>query len=305
MANIGPPICQPTADLWETAIPRAALILGSVLVVTQPTPAQAWGDLGHEIICEIAFQELSRTARRNVKRLMKLDEEYKLFSKSCRWPDHPRIRPAEHFVNLKRDSDGIKSDPCPIADKCVITAILNDMRDLALREDNKERLRLLKSLGHWVGNIHQPVHVSFKDDKGGNKIDVDSPCYSNLHAVWDKCIIKEAIGRDGRKVAIELRAEISNSDLENWAGNVDRLDKKIVIGWANESFEIATRADVEYCVQKDGMCRYTIDEKEFAGTVKDVNADMAYLTKHAPTVRMRLKMAGVRLAAILNEVLGR
>jgi hypothetical protein len=30
------------------------------------------------------------------------------------------------------------------------------------------------------------------------------------------------------------------------------------------------------------MCRYTIDEKEFAGTVKDVNADMAYLTKHAP-----------------------
>ncbi len=53
------------------------------------------------------------------------------------------------------------------------------------------------------------------------------------------------------------------------------------------------------------MCRYTIDEKEFAGTVKDVNADMAYLTKHAPTVRMRLKMAGVRLAAILNEVLGR
>ena len=42
------------------------------------------------------------------------------------------------------------------------------------------------------------------------------------------------------------------------------------------------RADVEYCVQKDGMCRYTIDEKEFAGTVKDVNADMAYLTKHAP-----------------------
>ena len=36
----------------------------------------AWGDTGHRIICEIAFQELNPTARAEVKRLIRLDPEF-------------------------------------------------------------------------------------------------------------------------------------------------------------------------------------------------------------------------------------
>jgi S1/P1 Nuclease len=50
----------------------------------------------------------------------------------------------------------------------------------------KIRLIVLKSVGHWVGDIHQPLHVSFVDDRGGNNIRVSGQCAGNLHATWDE-----------------------------------------------------------------------------------------------------------------------
>jgi S1/P1 Nuclease len=32
----------------------------------------------------------------------------------------------------------------------------------------QERLEALKYLGHWDGDVHQPLHLSFQDDRGGN-----------------------------------------------------------------------------------------------------------------------------------------
>ena len=57
----------------------------------------AWGDTGHQIICEIAFQELNPQARTQVKQLLQHDPDFTLFSKACTWPDHPRKRASEHF----------------------------------------------------------------------------------------------------------------------------------------------------------------------------------------------------------------
>jgi hypothetical protein len=88
---------------------------------------------------------------------MQLDSEFK--------------RAAEHFLNLPRDSKGLTSDECPLAGACVLTAILYDFKILQAKENtDASKLVALKSLGHWVGDIHQPLHVSFLDDKGGNTI---------------------------------------------------------------------------------------------------------------------------------------
>jgi hypothetical protein len=35
-----------------------------------------------------------------------------------------------------------------------------------------DKLASLKFLGHWVGDVHQPLHVSFADDRGGNEIEI-------------------------------------------------------------------------------------------------------------------------------------
>jgi hypothetical protein len=50
------------------------------------------GDLGHKIICQIAFQKLNDKARNEVVRLIAHDGTFDSFTDACTWPDHPRKR---------------------------------------------------------------------------------------------------------------------------------------------------------------------------------------------------------------------
>jgi hypothetical protein len=88
-------------------------LLASVLALLWPTPALAWGDIGHRIICEIAFQELEPAMRERVKAMIRRDPEFDTFAEACTWPDRPRQRAVEHYVNLPRDAEGFTDDPCP------------------------------------------------------------------------------------------------------------------------------------------------------------------------------------------------
>jgi S1/P1 Nuclease len=175
--------------------------------------AHAWGDTGHEIICEIAFQELTPQTRTQVRQLLQEDPDFRLFSKACTWPDHPRKRAGEHFVNLPRAATGLGDDPCPVDAPWVVTAIEADLALLSQADaPAPDRLAALKFLGHWVGDVHQPLHVSFKDDRGGNAVLEQGPCDNDLHAVWDTCIIERKLGRDIRHIAGELRARVTEAE---------------------------------------------------------------------------------------------
>jgi S1/P1 Nuclease len=133
--------------------------------------AWAWGDQGHKVICEIALLLVQPNTRAEIQKLISSDEQFASFSDSCTWPDHPRQRASEHFVNLARDSDGLHSETCPGAPACVVTAIKKDFEVLSSSNASQaQKLESLKFLGHWVEDIHQPLHVSFEDDRGGNSI---------------------------------------------------------------------------------------------------------------------------------------
>jgi hypothetical protein len=67
----------------------AAAFLALVIATGWSGQAWAWGDLGHKIICEVAFQELNDTSGREVRRLIRLDLEFSRFADSRTWPDHP------------------------------------------------------------------------------------------------------------------------------------------------------------------------------------------------------------------------
>jgi hypothetical protein len=147
--------------------------------------AWAWGDTGHKIVCEIAFQLAANDTRAAIRKLIKTDQEFDTFSDSCTFPDHPRKRASEHFVNLPRDSKGLNANECPAGAKCVVTVILNDTEILTSRsERRRDKLIALKFLGHWVGDIHRPLHVSFEDDRGGNNITMSGECSGKMHAAW-------------------------------------------------------------------------------------------------------------------------
>jgi len=248
--------------------------------------AFAWGDTAHQVICEVAFRLAKPATQAEIQRLINSDPTAKFpdFSESCVFPDHPRIRAPEHFLNLPRDSAGLTSDNCPLAPKCVPTAILSDQRILASKnETDANRLLALESLGHWVGDIHQPLHVSFLDDRGGNTISVNG-CARNLHAVWDSCLVDYAVGRDVVKAANSMMAAITPDMMTKWTNTSPR-------DWANETFAIAKAPTTRYCVMHGPSCDPMAASFVITGE---------YLESNKSLVEEQLQKAAVRLARLLD-----
>ena len=177
---------------------RKILRILAVFAVALPAAVFAWGDTGHRVVCQIAFEELTETARGEIEYLLSLDPEFDDFAESCLFADIPeRIRMFDHFMNVPRSFRAIATDECPLADTCVLSAIRGDV---AVLEDpassDADKLLALKLLGHWVGDIHQPLHIAYQDDRGANYIEVDLDVPdANLHGVWDHSIIAKPGGR--------------------------------------------------------------------------------------------------------------
>ena len=62
---------------------RQAVGLLLVVGAVGRRPRGPWGDLGHKIVCQIAFQELNEKARAEVVRLIALDEKFDSFTEWC------------------------------------------------------------------------------------------------------------------------------------------------------------------------------------------------------------------------------
>jgi hypothetical protein len=264
----------------------------ALLLVLFPisSDAWAWSDQGHRVICEIAIRLVQPSTRAEIQKLMSTDDRFSSFSESCVWPDHPRQRASEHFVNLPRDSNGLHSETCPGASACVVKAIRKDFEVLSSNNASQaQKLASLKFLGHWVGDIHQPLHVSFEDDRGGKNVPVTGICSSNLHAAWDTCLVLRAVGEDANEAATELMKKINPARIESWTHS-EPMD------WANESFAIAEQALTQYCVRQGASC----DQPPGKLTI-----DAAYVVANTPIVRQQLQKGGVRLAHLLDGALGK
>jgi len=259
-------------------------------ILSLATDAWAWGDHGHKVVCEIAMRLAEPSTRKTIRKLIATDKQFDFFSDACTFPDHPRTRADEHFVNLARNASGLSSDPCPSTAECVVTAIQKDFNILSSSTSSqKQKLLALKYLGHWVGDVHQPLHVSFKDDRGGNQINVTGECTSNLHSAWDTCLVLAVVPEDVDDAATDLMKSITPAKIEKWTHS-DPKD------WANETFAIAVRPQTKYCVEQGGSCNLQ------PGSVK---VDAAYIAANGPIVREQLQKAGVRLAHLLDAALGK
>ncbi|HYD44227.1 MAG TPA: S1/P1 nuclease [Phenylobacterium sp.] len=269
-----------------------------------PSPALAWGESGHYAVCEIAYLNLTPTARAEVDRLIAVGGGYESFTESCTFPDKPRQRASEHFANYSRSAPRVPGPDCPGGRPCIIEAIAGDLavlRSPSASDDDKSKA--LKFIGHWYGDIHQPLHISFADDQGGNLIDQRGPCQFSLHSVWDTCIVERRLfgaGSDrlarARAAAATLNAGITARQRLVWRQSAPWR-------WAAESYQVSRRATTGYCVQKPGSCWYSATEQTYASNdPKRVhNVDNAYLDWAKPIVADRLRRAGIRLAHSLNK----
>ena len=297
-----------------------AIIISLISLIAWVTSSTvwAWGAEGHEAICEIAYQELSREARTQVDAIMAAedDDRFKTFRQGCGWPDHRRQetneRREDHYINIPRHWTTIANPTCVGVEHCLFSAIIKDadvLKDANASLANKRMA--LKFLGHWVGDIHQPLHVSYSDDRGGNDILLlrGIGCERKLHDVWDNCIpedMMQEMGLAGERKGFgeTLRSEITEAQRQTWRSEMS------LATWASESLHIARLPDVQYCVRQGDHCNYTAnqatymknEEAEDEGK-KVLHLGSDYEDHFQETVKRRLQMAGVRLGHLLNQLL--
>ena len=92
---------------------RGLIVLGVLAgVLPISSPAFAWGDVGHRVICRIAYEELKPEIKARVDALVAIDPKFRTFANGCTWPDvFPRQRPPEHYVDLPRARDHRRWSP--------------------------------------------------------------------------------------------------------------------------------------------------------------------------------------------------
>lgn len=273
----------------------------ALLILIIPGIAFGFGEAGHRAVCQIAYDELTPTTRNEVDRLIALDPEYDTFADSCLFADGPpRHRTEDHYLNVPRSYRAITTSECPLAETCLFPAISNDTAVFANSSNSDgDRLFALKMLGHWLGDIHQPLHVSFQDDLGANNIwQTGGEENGNLHGAWDFDIINRQLGADYLQIAANLRADISDTDRLQWM-----FDSPVE--WANESYQITISSKVQYCTQKQGACWYSRNNMMLnpGEARREVDVTKRYTARHRRTVELRIKQAGVRLAALINLAL--
>ena len=273
------------------------IAIGAVLVLS-PTPrVSAWGAVGHHVVARIAWAHLTPPARDRVNELLKADGGgLDAFVRASTWADEVReARPETynwHFVNIHVSEgryDALRH--CPAADRgdCVVAAIARARTGLVDAASSQgQRTEALKFLIHFVGDLHQPLHTIDNRDRGGNDVPVaalrgDEGRGTNLHAAWDTGLINlspETESARAERLLIDLASRPVSIDLD-------------VVKWVEANHDVAVRFVYRY----PGFSA--------AGPPADpVRLDDTYRQAAAPVIDRQLQVGGVRLAALLNALLG-
>jgi hypothetical protein len=273
----------------------AALL--ALVSLAQP-PAFAWGSQGHRLVALLATARLTPVAGQNVTWLL----DGRSLADVSTWADQYLTDVFQtsywHYLNIPPSATRYdRSRDCPRQPgtaeggrgdtwrDCAVDRILYSqerLRDATL--DRADRAVALKFLVHLAGDLHQPFHA-LGVGRGGNDIPVKAfgsptcanssgasyPC--NLHGIWDTTLIAHR-GLDDREYLLTLENLIKQ---RRW----NALATGTSADWAMQSHALAKAALVP------------------AGA----NVDEPYYRKQIPVVDERLALAGLRLAAMLNDAL--
>ena len=156
------------------------------------TASFGWGGTGHKIVAEIAKAYLEPGVEDSVIKYFGTMS----FESAATWMDAVRsdktydyLKPW-HYVNIDKGQNYIEvGDPNVINELAAVVKKLVDKETLAADALFFD----LKVLFHLMGDIHQPLHVGYCVDYGGNSINVSFlSATTNLHHVWDSDIITDA-----------------------------------------------------------------------------------------------------------------
>ncbi|MFK7831103.1 MAG: S1/P1 nuclease [Congregibacter sp.] len=239
--------------------------------------ANAWGPLGHELAGDISERYLSLATQKRIRALIGNES----IAEASTWADRMRSDPSQfwqreagayHYVTVPQGRQ--YRDITPPRKGDALTA-LSEFREALLDESTpiKQRALALRFAIHIVQDLHQPLHVGRRGDRGGNDVDIRvNGKRSNLHRLWDSQVLYSA-GRSDRQ----------------WRSYFD----------ASELLRAPITADADpfLWVQESAALRETLYPAP-------KQADKAYMQRQLPRAEIRVALAGIRTAAWLNATLG-
>jgi len=319
-------------------IVRALAVAGMMAMV--PTYVWAWGCEGHRTVARIAARHLSAHARQQAHALLTANPIDSRLQRFCQpidpdpfvdaaaWADDVRDAKhtgAWHFLNIPRGARRDQVSPaCPKTAGCVTTAIAAQIQVLRSHAPNAQRADALRYVIHLVGDLHQPLHCTTNDDRGGNCVPVryfsrapalqkdrdGAPIIGdykpNLHGIWDSSII--ATDLKARRVTLSqlapdldkrFAAQIpvwmaANVALEDWAWDSHVLAERLAYGKLPKAIPDEADTGPATCDQVNHVA-----ERMLAFALR---LGQPYQEAAVPVVDEQLAKAGVRLAKILNGV---
>ncbi len=264
-------------------IPATALALALTFVSTD---ALAWGAQGHRLVARVAEARLTPQAQAEVDRLLAGEPDPTLHA-IAPWADQLRAKDpglgkrsaSWHYVNIGEDDCRYQAQKHCKGGNCVVEALKAQTAILGDRsKSDAERAQALKFVVHFAGDIHQPMHAGYGHDKGGNDFQVQfNNRGTNLHSLWDSGMLNETRLDDDQYLQRLL------------ALPAPRLGQRS---------SIATDA-VEWA---QASCRIAIAPGVYPAR-RTLGPD--YAATYRPVAEQELRLAGERLAVLLNATLGK
>lgn len=263
--------------------------------------ASAYGPLGHRLIAQQAQDGLSPAAAAEVQRLL----DGARLPDVAAWADEIRGDPVWrhtapwHYVNFARGDCRYRAAAmCPDG-QCLVAALQTQTAVLAdQRQPQSQRAAALKFVVHFYGDLHQPLHLGYAEDKGGNtfqlnfaprharplptdsaELDSLRPWWrrqtqggSNLHRLWDSQLL-------------------DSYELDEAA------HLKAVRALAPDP---AVSAELDPVALAEAACRM-VQQTDFYPHTHRLAPD--YVLVMRERVRRQLRLGGLRLAGWLNQAL--
>ena len=258
------------------------ILLAIAFIIISISSFAWWGQNGHRIVGEIAETYLSNKARKAIREIL----GYESIAMTSNWADFIKsdstfnyLSPW-HYINVKQGLSqtefNIVLQNDTVTDAYTkLNFLITELKNQQLQPDKKQMY--LRLLIHIAGDIHQPLHVGRVEDLGGNRIRVlwfgDS---TNLHSVWDDKIIESQ--------------NLSYSEYVKAINHSTKDQRKL---W-----------------QEQPMNEWFFESYQLAGKIYNVitqphqRLSFRYNFDHIEKLNSKLLKGGVRLAGLLNSILG-
>jgi len=247
---------------------KKILVLALLILLTIPSQVFAWGEKGHEIVAEIAFKQLDKKTKKLI--LSYLDGM--TIEQAATWMDdikkdhaYDKLKPL-HYVNFEKE-EVVKETCCDN----IIYALSSTINDLKHYKDfTKEEVKTkICYLFHLMGDLHQPLHIGYGSDKGGNSFQINfNSKGTNLHGLMDYGIIEY------KNITLNDCLKYKKYSTQQ----LDSLYQGSVLDWAKES-------------------------RSYLEGIYSVNKPVSetYIEANSRLIKSQIQIAGLRMGNILKN----